>query len=46
MLEAQQRIIDKAPERAGIDINADAGPIQARRIVERILQAERRDRAP
>ena len=40
MLEAQQRLIAKMPDADRIDINADAGPIQARRIVERILAEE------
>ena len=52
MLEAQQRTIEKLPEAARIDINADAGPIQARAIVARMLAEEsggpglRRPRSP
>ncbi len=40
MLEAQQRIIDADPAAKIVDINADAASIQARRIVDRLLEAE------
>jgi vanillate O-demethylase monooxygenase subunit len=38
---AQQRNIELDPEAPTIDINADAGGIQARRIVDRLYQEER-----
>lgn len=40
MLEGQQRIIDADPAAAYIDINADAASVQARGIVERLLEEE------
>ena len=41
LLAAQQRSIDTAPEGwRQIDINADAGVLQARRVVDGILAAE------
>jgi vanillate O-demethylase monooxygenase subunit len=38
---AQQRMLDLRPEAPLLDIRYDAGPIQARRVVERMLAAER-----
>ena len=40
MLEAQQHTMASLPGAPSIDINVDAGPIQARRIVERLLTGE------
>ena len=40
MLEGQQAIIDADPEAPIVDINADAGSIQARNIVARLLAEE------
>lgn len=41
ILAAQQRSIDSAgPDWQGIDINADAGVLQARRVVDKLLAAE------
>ena len=41
LLAAQQRSIDTAPaDSPQIDINADAGVLQARRVVEGMLAAE------
>jgi len=41
ILAAQQRSMDGAgPDWQGIDINADAGVLQARRVVDRLLAAE------
>jgi vanillate O-demethylase monooxygenase subunit len=37
VLEAQQKIIDLDPDAPQIDIDADAGGLQARRIVDRLL---------
>jgi vanillate monooxygenase len=45
MLEAQQRSIDREPSAAQIDVIGDAGSLQARRIMERLLAAERPARA-
>lgn len=45
MLEATQKIIDLDPARREIDFNADAGGLQARRIVDRLIAAERDSRA-
>jgi vanillate O-demethylase monooxygenase subunit len=42
MLEAEQRIIDLNPSAPQIDLIGDAGGLQARRIVERLLMEERR----
>jgi phenylpropionate dioxygenase-like ring-hydroxylating dioxygenase large terminal subunit len=41
MLEATQRIIDLNPDRREIDFNSDIGGLQARRIVDQLLAAER-----
>jgi vanillate O-demethylase monooxygenase subunit len=41
MLEAAQRIIDLDPDAAQTDVNGDAGGLQARRIVDRLLAEER-----
>jgi vanillate monooxygenase len=40
MLEAEQRIIDLNPAAPQIDLVGDAGGLQARRMVERLLAAE------
>jgi vanillate O-demethylase monooxygenase subunit len=40
MLEAEQRIIDLNPAAPQIDLIGDAGGLQARRIVERLLAEE------
>jgi vanillate O-demethylase monooxygenase subunit len=40
VFEAQQRVIDLDPSSRQIDINADAGGIQARRILDRLHQEE------
>jgi phenylpropionate dioxygenase-like ring-hydroxylating dioxygenase large terminal subunit len=40
MLEKQQRIIDRDPNAAQIDLVGDSGGLQARRIIERILAQE------
>jgi phenylpropionate dioxygenase-like ring-hydroxylating dioxygenase large terminal subunit len=45
ILEAQQRAIDREPAAPVIDIRADAGPLQARRIIERMYASEN-DRLP
>ena len=45
VFEAQQRIIDLDPAAHTIDINYDAGPLQARRIVNRLLAEEVANRA-
>jgi hypothetical protein len=37
VLEAQQKIIDLDPAPPQIDIDVDAGGLQARRIVERLM---------
>jgi phenylpropionate dioxygenase-like ring-hydroxylating dioxygenase large terminal subunit len=41
MLEAEQRIIDLAPDAPQVDVIGDHGSVQARRIVERLLADER-----
>jgi vanillate O-demethylase monooxygenase subunit len=45
MLEAEQGIIDLAPEAPQVDIMSDTGGLQSRRIVERLLAEERGARA-
>jgi vanillate O-demethylase monooxygenase subunit len=40
MVEAAQRIIDLDPEAPQVDIGGDAGGLQARRIVDRLLAEE------
>jgi vanillate O-demethylase monooxygenase subunit len=40
VFEAQQRTIDLDPDAPQIDINADAGGIQARRIIARLAREE------
>jgi vanillate O-demethylase monooxygenase subunit len=40
VFEAQQRTIAAAPDTPQIDINADTGGIQARRILDRLHQDE------
>jgi vanillate O-demethylase monooxygenase subunit len=40
MLEKQQRIIDRDPNAAQIDLVGDSGGLQARRIIERLLAEE------
>ncbi len=41
---AQQRMISLKPEASQVDINADAGGIQARRIVDRLYREEQAPR--
>ncbi len=45
VLEAQQRSLLDDPEAPAIDINIDNAPLQARRIVGELLEAERRGNA-
>lgn len=45
MLEKQQRVIDLDPSAAQIDVIGDAGSLQARRIMERLLTEERMSHA-
>jgi phenylpropionate dioxygenase-like ring-hydroxylating dioxygenase large terminal subunit len=45
MLEKQQRVIDLDPSATQIDVIGDAGGLQARRIMERLLAEERMNRA-
>ena len=45
MLEAQQRMLDLKPDAPTIDINVDAAPLAARRMLDRLIAAER-DEAP
>jgi phenylpropionate dioxygenase-like ring-hydroxylating dioxygenase large terminal subunit len=40
MIEAQQAVIDKDPGRREMLIPADAGPVQMRRVLERLIAAE------
>jgi hypothetical protein len=41
MLEAQQHLIDSdSPGRRTIDLRVDSGPMQVRRVIERILRRE------
>jgi len=42
---AQQRVLEREPDAPIINIAYDAGPIQARRQIDRLLAAERRDAA-
>lgn len=44
MIEKQQRIIDREPNAATIDLIGDSGGLQARRIIERLV-AEEQDAA-
>ncbi len=41
MLERQQRNISQHPERALLKLNIDAGGVQARRILDRLIESER-----
>ncbi len=41
VLEAQQRMLDLAPDAPRIDINVDAAPLAARRMLDRMIAAER-----
>jgi hypothetical protein len=45
MLEAQQRSIDADPASSQIDVIGDAGSLQARRIMERLLTEDRMTKA-
>ena len=45
MIEAQQKVRDLDPDAPHIDINADNAPIQARRIMERLIALERNETA-
>ena len=40
VMEAQQAALDRSPGRAHVDINGDAGGLQARRILDRLAAAE------
>lgn len=40
VLEAQQARIDQAPDRPLVDLQSDAGGLQARRIIKRLIAAE------
>jgi vanillate O-demethylase monooxygenase subunit len=40
LFEAQQRVIDLDPEAPTIDISYDAGPLQARRLIERMIASQ------
>jgi vanillate O-demethylase monooxygenase subunit len=40
MLESQQRNVAAHPERALLKLNIDAGGVQSRRVLERIVAAE------
>jgi vanillate monooxygenase len=40
VFEAQQKSIERAPDAPQVDLNADAGTIQARRIIARLQQEE------
>ncbi len=46
MLERQQRNLLANPDRQLLKLNIDAGGVQARRVLERVLTAERSDSAP
>ena len=39
--EAQQRAIDENPDRTFYNLNIDAGAVWARRLIDRMLEAER-----
>ncbi|RYY60796.1 MAG: aromatic ring-hydroxylating dioxygenase subunit alpha, partial [Comamonadaceae bacterium] len=41
VLEAQQRNLAKYPERRLLMLNIDAGGVQSRRIIDRLIAAER-----
>ncbi len=43
VLEAQQRMLDLEPDAPRIDINVDAAPLAARRLLDRMIAAERDD---
>jgi phenylpropionate dioxygenase-like ring-hydroxylating dioxygenase large terminal subunit len=40
ILEAQQRAIDENPDRTFYNLNIDAGAVWARRLIDRMIQAE------
>lgn len=40
MIEGQQRVRNRDPAAATLDINADQGPLQARRVMERLIAEE------
>jgi vanillate O-demethylase monooxygenase subunit len=40
MLEAEQRIIDLAPQAPQIDVMGDSGGLQSRRVLERLIAEE------
>ncbi|MFS7066696.1 hypothetical protein ABMZ32_25480, partial [Escherichia coli] len=46
MLESQQRNLLRHPRRVLLKLNIDAGGVQARRIIERLLADERQAAAP
>ena len=41
VLEAQQRMLDLKPDAPTVDINVDAAPLAARRLLDRMIAAER-----
>ena len=45
MLEAEQRIIDFAPDAPQVDVAGDAGGLQSRRLLGALIAAERDERA-
>ncbi len=46
VFEAQQRSLELKPDAPMVAIKSDAGPLAARRIIERLLHAEKADRLP
>ena len=46
VFEAQQRMIDRMPDAPQIDINVDAAPLTARRMLDELIAAEQADQAP
>jgi vanillate O-demethylase monooxygenase subunit len=46
MLERQQRNLSTWPERALLKLNIDAGGVQARRVLDRLIAAEQAGTAP
>lgn len=41
MIEAQQRTIDKDPNRRELLTSADAGPVLMRKVIDRLIKQER-----
>ena len=46
MFSGQQRMLELKPDAPLIDIRYDNGPIQARRLIDRLLDAERGNPPP